>query len=63
MESGTNIPIIIYFNGSIMKSAKEGMAFIYNEPIYFRISQTISFAKFKVVLYQGQKLVLLTTGQ
>ena len=33
MEISANIPITIYFNSSIIKTAEEGMAFVCDEPI------------------------------
>ena len=48
-----NIPIILYFNGSIIRTVEKGMAFVCDESIYFMISQTILFVEFKVELCQG----------
>ena len=52
MESSANIPIIVYFIGSIIRNVEDGVAFVCDEPICFRIPQIMLFAKFKVGLCQ-----------
>ena len=39
MENGANILIIVYFNGSIIRTAKKSVVFINDEPVCLRISQ------------------------
>ena len=41
MKSSVNIPVIVYFNGYIIRTGKKCVTFICNESIYFRIPQTI----------------------
>ena len=52
MKSSVNISIIVYFNGSIIRTTEEGVTFVYDKPICFRIPQIMSFAELKVGLCQ-----------
>ena len=42
MESDANILVIVYFNGSIIRTIEEGVAFVCDKPICFTIPQTMS---------------------
>ena len=52
MKSRVNISILVYFNSSIIRIAKEVMVFVCDESIYFRIPQIMSFMELKVALSQ-----------
>ena len=48
MDNSTDITIIAYFNGSVIKNTEHGVIFIYDEPVYFLIPQTMSFEDLNV---------------
>ena len=53
MDNSSNVTVIAYFNGSVIKNTEEGVIFMSDEPFIIFVSQTISFEKLNAVFCQG----------